>query len=226
MEGNSFGKLGGTLSILLGVSYIVVGIAFFAQPAELRPGGDFDQFWSTMAENPTAHLLVHWAFALGALLALAAVAAISEVVRPANEGWVRWTRYLALLGFAVMAITNFRALAVEPALAQAYVAGNASTQAAIVATTPLIDLNPQGWLGFGAVGVWLLVLNLLALREDTWPKTLAYVGIVGAILYWFVVAGLALGVPLLTAIAAGLGGIIVAPVWYIWMGLRLQGTVT
>lgn len=222
MKDDSLSKLGGTCSILVGVFYALGAIAYLLQPAELQAGADLAQFWPALAQNPTMNTLLHWAFALVAVFAIAAVAAISEIVRPANEGWVRWTSGLAYLGYAAMAITNFRALAVYRTLAAAYVAGDASVQTGIGALGYLLfDLDPQGWLGFGGVGLWFLVVNLLALRIDTWARTLAYVGIIGAILYWLMVAGAVLEISLLVAIAAGVG-LIVGPIWFIWTGLRLR----
>ena len=189
MKDDSLAKLGGICSILVGVSYVLVGVTYLMQPADLQVGADPSLFWPTLAQNPTMNTLNHWAAALGAVLALAVVPAISQVVRPHSEGWVRWTSSLAFIGFAVTAIENFRVLAVYPTQVAAYVAGNASVQAAITASRPLIYLDPQAWLQFGAIGVWVLVVNLLAHRTGTWAKGLAYVGIASAILYWLVVAG-------------------------------------
>ncbi|MBI5292496.1 MAG: DUF4386 domain-containing protein [Chloroflexi bacterium] len=222
MKNNTLSKLGGTLSILVGVSYVLVGIAYVLMPTDQRPGSDVAQFLPSFAQNPMWLLLEYWAFALGALLALGAVLAISETVRPANEGWVRWASSLATVGFAVTAINFFRLLALQPARAAAYVAGDASIKAAIAATQESLSLDPQGWLGFGAVGLWVLVVSLLALRAGAWPKNLAYVGIAVAIAYWLVVAGYVFNIETLILIAASLGGIILGPIWYIWTGLRLR----
>jgi hypothetical protein len=222
MKDNTLGKLGGTCSILAGISYIVVGIAYLLLPAEQRPGADPAKFLLSFAQNPTMAMLEYGAFALGAVLALAVVPAVSERVRSVNEGWVRWASNLAIVGFAVTAMNYFRYLALHPGRAAAYVAGDAATKAAIAANLPPIALDPQGWLMFGGVGLWLLVVNLLALRGNIWPKPLTYVGIAGAIMYWFVVAGFVLQVETLIAIAAGLGGVILGPIWLIWAGLTLR----
>jgi len=222
MKDNSLAKLGGTCSILLGVSYIVIGINYLLLlPAAQRAGSTLDKSLPSFAQNPTPLTLQYWAFALGAVFALAAVLAISETVRSTNEGWVRWTSNLAYLGFAVIAINNFLFLDRQPARAAAYVAGDAATKAAMVASGP-VGLDPQGWLGFGAVGLWTLVVSLLALRGGMWPKPLAYVGIAVALVYWLIVAGQVLDIGLLVAIAAGLGGVILGPIWYIWIGVHLR----
>jgi hypothetical protein len=83
-------------------------------------------------------------------------------------------------------------------------------------------LDPQNWLSFGAVGLWVLVVSLLALRIGAWPKLLSYAGIATAVAYWLIVVGSVLNLEALFTIAAALGGIILAPVWYIWTGLKLR----
>jgi hypothetical protein len=66
------------------------------------------------------------------------------------------------------------------------------------------------------------VVSLLELRSGTWPKLLAYVGVATAIAYFLIVVGLALNLATLLEIAAGVGGVILAPIWFIWMGLKLR----
>ena len=131
MKDNTLSKLGGTLSILVGISYVIIGVAYVLAPADQKPGANATQLVPSLAQNSTWLLIEYWAFALGALLALGAVLAISETVRGANEGWLRWASNLAIVGFAVTAINYFRLLAVQPLRAMAYVAGDASTKAAL-----------------------------------------------------------------------------------------------
>ncbi len=221
MKDNTLSRLGGICSILVGISYVVAGIAYLLVPAEQKAGADPAAFLTSFAQNPSMSTVEYWAFALGAVLALAVVLAISEKVRSANEGWVRWTSSLALVGFAVAAIQYFRYVALYPGRAAAYATADAATKAALAANQSMMALDPDGWLAFGGVGLWFLVVNLLALRGNIWPKPLAYVGIAGAIAYWFVVAGFALEVGVFVTIAAA-AAVIVGPIWYIWAGLILR----
>lgn len=217
----SLAKVGGTCSILLGVSYVVVGVAYVLTPAE-QFSWTIEKFAPSYAENPNAYTLLLWACGLGALIALGAVPAISAFVEEENEGWVRWMRNLAYLGFGVAALEFFRLLVIMPARAEAYQAGDAATKAAIVATDSLVPLDPYAWLIFGCVGLWLLVVGIVALRRSVLPKALACLGIAGAILYWVYVAGVTLKVPALALVGAGLGASIIAPIWYVWVGVIIR----
>jgi len=228
MNEKSIVKLGGICAVIVGILYVLVGITYLLLP-EAQKGGpeieDFAKILLSVNQNPILTMLLYVEFALIGILAFAAVPAISGLVQTVNEDWARWTKNLAYLGFAVLAINYFRAIALTPWRAEAFAAGDASTRAAIAGVGPIL-IDPQGWLSFGAVSLWLLVVNILALREGKLPKLLGIIGIVGAILYALVVAGNVTGITLLIMIAAGLGGIIVGPIWFIWIGVRLLRTTS
>jgi hypothetical protein len=220
----SLARVGGTCSILLGASYLVVGVAYALTPAE-QIGQGTEKFVRSYAANPVPFTIMLWAFATGALVALGAVPAISALVgdrEEGSEGWMRWARNLAYVGFAVTAVDHFWGLAVAPARVDAYLTGDAATRAAIVATESLVSIDWQGWFRFGCTGFWALVVGVLALRGGALPKWLACLGIFGAAMYWVTLAGEALRVPVLVLLGAALGGCVVGPVWYIALGVILR----
>lgn len=224
VKDNTLNKLGGICSILTGVSYLAVAVVYLLLPPEQRDAAGIppEKFLESLGQNPTLYMAGGLVFALGSLLAIAAVLAISDNVRTANQGWARWTSTLAIIGFAVNAIDSFRRMALDPARATAYVKGDAIVKAVLTAPSALPGLDPQAWLRLGAVGLWVLVISLLALRGGTWPKSLAYLGIAVTIVYWLIVASNFLQIQSFTAIIAGVGLVILTPVWYIWLGLRLR----
>ena len=221
MKDNTLSKLGGNCSLLLGILYLLIGVTYLLLPADQKQTSATDKFLLSFAQNPTTQMIQFWVFALSGLIGIAVVLAVSEGVRSANEGWVRWTSNLAVLGFAVVAINNFRNIAFQPGRAAAYVEGDAVTKTVIELGGPF-GLDPQNWLGFGAVGLWVLVVSLLALRTGSWPKLLSYAGIATAAAYWLIVVGSVLNLEALFTISAALGGIVLAPIWYIWTGLKLR----
>ncbi len=223
MKDNSLSKLGGTCSILTGVTIVVVAVLYLLLPPEQQDACQCpEKFLAATAQNSTLYIAEYWLFGLYSLLAIAAVLAISENVRSVNEGWVRWTSTLAIIGLAVNAIDSFRRVALDPARAVAYMQGDAAVKAALTVPGALQGLDPQDWLRGGAFGLWALVVSLLALRGGTWPKPLAYVGIGTAITYWLAMAGVVFQLPSVLTIVAGIGAILLAPLWYIWLGLRLR----
>jgi uncharacterized protein DUF4386 len=217
---NSLQRLGGACAIVLGVSYVLVGITYFLVPDAQRPGMGLENFYPSYAANPLFVRLLNLELAVGALFAIGAVLAIQDVVRPAAQGLARWTANLAIIGFAVTAINGFRALSLEPRIAEAYVAADSSAKAAIAATGAT-SIDPDGWLAFGAVGAWALATSFLILRTAAFPRVLAYVGVAVGILYGMVVVGNYFGIPQLIAVAAGLGGVVAAPIWFIGLGSSL-----
>jgi len=227
MKDTTLSTLGGTCSILLGATYLLIAVLYLLLPVELRDAAGIPTgtFLESFAQNPTPLTVRYLTFALGSLLGIAAVLAISDSVRFANEGWARWSSTLATVGFAVNAGDWFRLLALNPARAAAYVQGDAAIRAALTVPGAIAGLDPAAFLRFGAVGLWILVLSLLALRSGTWPKPLAYLGIAVTIVYWLIVASNFLQIQLFTAIVAGVGLVILAPLWYIWLGLRLRQAV-
>lgn len=215
MKDNKLSKLGGTCSILAGVTISVAAIVYLLLPPELQESCRCpEKFLASVAQNPALRIAEYSPIALYSLLAIAAVLAISESVRSANEGWVRWTSTLAIIGLAVNALVAFQHVALDPDLAAAYVKGDAAVKAALTVPGTLEALDPQAWLRYGAFGLWVLVVCLLALRGGSWPKPLAYLGFGVTIAAWLVVAGEVFQGQSLIAIIAGVSSIVV-PIWYI-----------
>jgi hypothetical protein len=221
MMDDSLRKLGGTCSVLLGVFYLLIGADYLLLPEPQRVGGA--DFLPSFAANPFLLQLQWWLFVVAGMAGVAVVLAISQTVQSANPGWVRWTSTLAIAGFIVGALGNLQLLAYWNGWAAEYRTITDATQAAqIVEQTGILSLDPYGWFGFGMIGLWVLVVSFLALRGGALPRSLAYLGIGVGVVYWLVVAGFSFDTEMLVAIAAGLGGIILAPIWYIWAGLSLR----
>lgn len=178
MKDNTLSKLGGTCSILLGISYILVAVIYIVMPAEQKEAAGIPPgvFLESLAQKPALFIALSLALALGSLLGVAA----------------------------------------------AYVSGDATVKAALTVPGALTHLDQEAWLRSGAVGLWILVISLLALRGGTWPKLLAYMGIFVTITYWLIVASNFLQIQSFTTIVAGIGLVVIAPAWYIWLGLRLR----
>ena len=222
MRGLALKELGGTCAILVGACYIVIGINYLVLPPEQAATADPAQFLLSFASRPTQISLQYLLFGAIGLLGLAVVPAVCDRVRPASEGWVRWGGNLGVLGFAVTALNFFRIYGIQRGRAALFGLAEPAVRQIMASTDDLVSLDPQGWLGFGAVGVWVLIMSWLALRGGFWPKALGGLGIAVGILYFLVVAAFLFESETLLALAAGLGAAVAGPIWYIWVGLRLR----
>ena len=224
MKRNNLYQVGGLFSILMALGLVFVGIAFFLLPEPQQPGGaeSFEEYMLSVAENSDVLRLSTWAWVVVALAGLGAIPAIIRLVQKQGEGWAIWARNLAYLALMVMAVENFRLNFYLPAESQAYAGADRATRQMISADNFHLNLDPNGWIQFGLLGLSILIISLLALRIEKLPRAWAIVGIVVALLFWLVVAGNQLDIPILFGIAAILGGIILGPVWFIWIGVLMR----
>lgn len=87
-------------------------------------------------------------------------------------------------------------------------------------------VDPRGLLTFGVSGLGLLVLAAEARRSGALSRRVSNLGIVLGLMLVVVYLGrLIVLVPtnLLVAVPAALTGVILAPAFYIWLGLELRG---
>ncbi len=213
-------KLGGTCAMIVGLLNVLLILYVVATPTEQR--NDTATMLQFHAQNPAVYT-VNWInLGLTAVLSLAAVApAVSDLVHSESKELVRATTLLAIVGWAVMALSFLTLIGKTPELAHNYVTGDSVAQKALEATG-IHQLDPQGWLIFGGPGIWWILVNVLAWRRRRWPRLLALVGILGGTCYLLTILAAVLRVEAFNLIAAG-GGAIVSPVWHLWMGARLLG---
>jgi Domain of unknown function (DUF4386) len=216
MTDHSLFKLGGACAILLGIVDALSSITYLLLPADQRLGVPAAKILPSIAQGATLLKLQILELAVIGILGLIVVPAFSEVFKSQNEGWVRWASNLALLGFAVAAVSNLFSFARLPAIAAAFVAGDASVKAALV---PIwrSTLDLYGIWNDGVIGVWILVLSLLTLNGKIFPRILAILGVLAGIGLLLIPLAFILKTPSLFLLAAILGGI-TSTIWMIWAG--------
>jgi hypothetical protein len=86
-------------------------------------------------------------------------------------------------------------------------------------------IDPRGMLTFGVTGLGLLILAWQSRRSGTLPGNLAALGMtVGVLLVVVYLGRLLILTPtnLLVAIPAAATGIVLSPIFYIWLGMELR----
>jgi hypothetical protein len=221
MSGSSMARFGGTCATLIGYSYIILGANYLLMPAEQRMAGSAKlAFMRSVAESPAFLQIQAISLGLQGLLALAVILALADLLRSEQNALLRWASAVGALGFAVLAVNQFRQLAVYPARAVTYLQADEAVRAAMAQSG--VSLDPDGWMQFGATGLWIAVVCYVALqggRVMTRPH--AILGLMAAAAHFLVVAGLVSQERSLFTVAAILGGAAGA-VWYVWLGSKLR----
>ncbi len=215
--------LGGTCSILAGTVFAISGFAFF-----LSQVGRFD--WNSISSiseyfvnSPSSLALwkiVNGGAALASFLAIAGVLGLSDVIKPAHEGFVRWTSMLAIIGYTIIAITNIADLYQIKRVALGYVVADESTKSALE-IIGIGTLDPTLSLRFITIGAWLLTAGWFSASNNLLPKALAYFGVIAGIT--------SLGFALASffelhtiTLMAGSVAVVFHPIWLIWTGIILR----
>lgn len=220
MKDNNLLKTGGIFAILLGIAKLISASTYLIIPPELRAEVPGKVFLPAFAQNAAPLLVIFWVEALVGILGLGLVPALSSLLREKSEGWLAWGSNLALIGYAVSSVGYMLSIARLPAIAQAFVAGDSSTQAALAVTwKSSIDL--LGFWGYAAIGLWILIVSILALRHSILPSWLAILGIVASILHILVPFGAYFKIQAVLMLAV-IPSIIILPVWYIGIGMTLR----
>ena len=220
-------RVGGVCAIGMGVSYLLVGVLVLLDPTHVA--ATRADFYAIFSQAPLVRLATYGAFVASALFALGAIPAISGLLAHLHSGLVRWATNLAYLSAGVTALSNVQEISTTVLTAGLLARADAAARQVILATPPTaIDI--YGWLRYSGLGFWMLALNLLALRGRALPRPLASLGVVGGALYlllpWVELLGPSLR-ELAELVLAVLGGVLVGPLWCIWVGaLLLRGPAT
>src|SRR6266511_2901724 len=149
---------------------------------------------------------------VGGLFSASALTALYQRLRAAESG------------FALLGLLLTLSAALGSAIHGGYDLANALHPPASLNADLPNPIDPRGLLTFGVAGLGLFLLSWLMTQEIRFPKGLAYLGILSAILMIILYLGrlvILQATSLVIVIPALLEGFIVNPVWYIWLGLTL-----
>lgn len=214
---------GAVCAILLGLTHFATGTTYMRLPPDQQAGGaDPGRFLASVATEPASITLLWVLLAGTGFLGFGVVSAMQQRVQHVHEGLARWATALGYLAFAVTTVHFVRFVVLVPEHAQAYAAAEGAAQSAFARAFALAGLTGGELLTFGVTGIWALTIATLAIRGGALPRALGFVGLAVGVLYLVGASGYALRIPLMVSIGAGLGGVVMAPIWYIGVGLVLR----
>ncbi|MBB6452676.1 hypothetical protein HNQ94_001122 [Salirhabdus euzebyi] len=201
-------------SCIVGILYLLTVMMILFSP----PG---DNAVIDHVEHGTKLILAHYFLGFLGFFGIAVVMKSSSFLKAKYE-FLDYTKILAIIGFGLLSINNLRQIGVDHDLAhQAIHHGAGYYDFTVFFWRGLVELSPQGWVDFGFVGLWLITLNYLFLKEKTIHFVHSVVGMVLGACFVITVLGNVISVSLLTQLGMGLGGTILAPIYFVWLGLAL-----
>lgn len=217
-------RAGGVAAVGVALASLASGVSAVLMPPELqaRPDVGPHAFWLTLARDPWAHLAFHWTWVAAGLCGLGAVPAVSALVWRASPGVVLWSGAVACVGFAVQARSHLMEVAFDRKIIATYPHADPALQQAVHVVAGLALDVPDGVLTYGAIGVWVLVVSRLGPRDGLLPRPLGLLGIAVGTTELLGVAGYGLDVRALVLVAVGLGGLVLVPAWWLWLGILLR----
>lgn len=144
------------------------------------------------------------------LLAMAAVVGLYEQFKMREPGFALYALLLgALASFAMLQHGAYEAVELVRRGSVSSVLGAPS------------QVDAAGLASFGVMGLATFAWSWLMLRANLFPRNLARVGMLNAVLLVILFVATVFGSQLLILLSGGLTSVIVGPIWWIWLGREL-----
>lgn len=177
------------------------------------------EYWAYLLDHAGVFRLRQYVGGAASLFAAASAVAIAERLRGHADGWIRISTTFVVIGFGVMALSSLRYGASYVQWGHMIAQGDDATVAAVLVADRLVNLDSENVICLGAIGLWTVVANLVALRAGSaaWPRRLAQLGLALGAMYWLALLAWVPGVKSVYPIAVGAAGVVLGPIWYLWM---------
>lgn len=209
-------KLGGFAALIVGVLYLLTVVIVLLSPPGENAVVDHVTYMNRL-------VAVHYILGFIGVLGIMVVLAISNSLEKftiASE-WYSYTKIMAIIGFSLLAINNFRQVGLDHELShEAMMKGGVVLDTIVMSWAGLVELSPQGWLDFGFVGIWILTVGFFTVKNLN-RNIISIFGILGGTCFILTVLGNVTGISVLVMIGMGLGGLIIVPLWFISFGILL-----
>ena len=209
-------KINSIFTIIVACCYGAMGVFILFYP-EFVFSKNVARQLVLLHENPPIVLnYIFWA--ISGVAALVAVPAITSFITKNKNTLIQWGERLALLGYSVIAISNFRAIAIKPEVANTFVNSDEGIRNIITMVDPWLLLGPKGYITLGAIGVWVLIISISAILNRKNSKIINIMGLVLALTLILSIIGLKSQAIVLTIeIIKGT----VSCIWFLCIGISM-----
>jgi len=222
MKHSSILSFGGTSAQGVGILYVLVAITHFLLPRDqLRgAGGVTAAFFQSLSGSSVVFSAHYWTVAILSFLTIAVYLGLLSLLRDHLSGPLCWAAVVGIIG-AALSMVDFAYVGVEaPRLARAFSGASAGAQSVLVVSgIPHID---PCFFASALMGIFSLIGNAVALRHRLLPRAVTYIGLIGGVALLLVFLGSLVRSPRTIDVTVGLGGLIIGPVWYTWVGFALR----
>jgi len=222
IKNKDFIRVGWISSIIVGILYILVGVTHFLLPLDQLRGGNGinEAFFLSLAEHSLIFSIHYWIVVVLSLFSISVILVFYKIISSTHTSIALWVTVIGIIGTA-LSIVDYASVGVKaPRIAQQFSSFTASEKS-ILLVMGLPHIDPC-FLSWALLGIWSLICSWLAIKNKLLPKTLCYIGILGSCLYILIFLGSVLQKQLIVDFGVGLGGLIIAPIWYIWFGLAIK----
>jgi len=214
--------IGGTASLLQAALYIIAVGAMALAPSQQLTGPPSLVAAGFLA-NPWPLRVMSAAMVLCGLLGLGAVVPATVALFPQERtGWPAFGRNVAVLCLSVTIVYYTWLLFALPERAALSQARDAMSTCVLAASTPAVPLSWVACFTFGGMGIWVVIVAVLARRRAVLPRGFTVVCAIKTLGFWTILAGILSGNLVVTQVGAVVGGLIGGPLYHVWIGVVMR----
>jgi len=214
-------QFGGICSITVGILCVLTGVTHLLLPrGQLRGASGVDsQFFESLASNSMVFVLHYWIVVFLSILSVAVILSLFELLQDHRSGLVSWAVVIGLFA-AGLSMLDFAYVGIKaPQLAKLFVSAPQEVRSALL-MWGLRTIDPC-FLSWGLMGIFVITINAYLLRYKFIKHILSIIGLIGGAFYFLLFLGSLFHVSLMIDISAVIGGVVLAPIWYIGIGFVL-----
>lgn len=219
-------RFGGILAFAIAACSLLASIAYLSLPEAALAQAPASEYLPAVMANRTGFTVLWASQALVGILGLGVVPAVTALLHPITWGWFKWLTNLAYLGFAMTAVDLLRYLWMIPFEARIFENSDEVVQKMVAGDSFHLWLDPSEIIKYCTIGLWLLAVSVAALRSRRLNRNLSMLGALAGLGY--IMLGLEDIVPIPGGEMAAVlvSGVVIGPIWWIWLGISLRSIDT